>query len=73
MSCTSIPPETFFKTQLLISRRDFHQAEIFLGGEFGFGGLVEAGRGDDFEEELVHFFRSFSVDRAIDANNATEG
>ena len=48
------------------------EAEIFLGGEFGFGHFVGAGRGDDFEEEFVHFFRGFSVDSAIDADNAAE-
>ena len=51
----------------------FHEAKIFLGGELGFGGFVEGGGGDDFEEELVHFFGGFGVDGTIDADHAAEG
>ena len=36
---------------------NFHQAQIFLRGEFCLGGFVEAGRGDDFEEKFVPFLR----------------
>ena len=58
-------------TELLRSL-DFDQTEIFLGGEAGFGGFVEGGRGDYFEEELVHLFGGFGVDGTVYADHAAE-
>src|ERR1700722_6153442 len=51
----------------------FHKAMIFLRRELFLGSFVEGGGGDDFEEELVHFFGGFGVDGAIYADNAPEG
>ena len=73
-----MPPETFFKTHFVDVRPRLgvdtsHQAEIFLRSELGFGGFVEGGGGDDFEEKFVHFFGGLGVDGAIHADDAAEG
>ncbi len=62
-----------FQNPFLIRGDDFNQAQIFLGGEFRFGGFIECGCGDDFEEELVHLLGGFCVDGAIHANHTSEG
>jgi hypothetical protein len=56
------------------SWRGFHfdQAEILLAGEAGFGGFVETGGGDHFQEEFVHLFGGFAVDGAVHTDHAAE-
>ena len=62
-----------FQNPLLGRGFHFDEAQVFLGREVRFGGFVEGGRGDDFEEELVHLLGGFGVDGAVHADHAAEG
>ncbi len=53
---------------------NFHQSRrLLLGGEFGFSGGVEAGRGDYLDEQFGHFFCGGGIYRAIHADHAAKG